>query len=148
MDPRIGILVNATYAAFELSEDAMKYKEGPPLPFECLGHSLEHRMNPHHVKYRMDNGALASSGHGCRIEVESVPIVLLDYVSLHSDEGLEEIYIDFGGAYRDLCLHYTLESSSLFGDMVSELKGFEVEWMARQHISLRNLPETTYACSE
>ena len=138
MLPRVDILVNATYEAFELSEEARAYKDGPPLPFECIGHSLEHRMNPNHVQYRKLHGALASSGPRCRIEIESVPIVMLDYVSMGCDDGLEEVFIDFGAAYRDLCLHYTQNAAAVFTVMVSELREFEAEWEKRPHISLRN----------
>ena len=141
MHPRIDILVNATYEAFDVSEEARACKEGSTLPTECIGHHLEHRMNPNHVYYRHLHGAIAASGPRCRIEVESVPVVLLDFVSLHSDEGLDEIYIDFGGAYRELCLHYTNETSALFGAMIHELSEFEAEWNVRQHISLRNAIE-------
>jgi hypothetical protein len=145
MLPRIDILVNATYEAFALSDEALAYKEGPPLPFECVGHPLEHRMNPNHVQYRKLHGALAASGARCRIEIESVPIVMLDYVSMSSEDGLEEVFIDFGGAYRDLCLHYTQTSAPIFGDMVSALREFEAEWEQRTHISLRNeLQEEMY----
>ena len=144
MHPRIGILVNATYEAFDLSVEARAHTEGPPLPFDCIGHPLEHRMNPNHVDYRSQHGALLASGPRCRIEVESVPIVLLDYVTLHCEDGLEEIYSDFGCAYRDLCLHYTNDAASLFGDMVSELRDFEAEWEGRPHISLRNVLEPLY----
>ena len=132
------ILFNCTYSPLEFTPQAKAVCSG------CAHTTLlGHRTCPLLIQFWKDNGDTATAGIFAKLGLEDIPDILIPYAWIDDDEGLEYVSIDFSSTYRDACISFTSpDESADFISFIQKVKDFEVEWDARPHCALRELPVT------